>query len=128
VLVSAAANTVVAVAGWFMLPFLISALLPNYIEGTAAAQWMLWVGWMGSFSVFSNVYMVIQKNMDRLWSYVAGVLAWMACCFVLNKAMGFDMIIFPIATIVGFLFIYLVDAINFRRYYLQHIKNTTPGS
>ncbi len=125
VLVSATANLVVAVAGWFLLPFFISNLLPNYIEATAAAQWMLWVGWMSSFSVFSNVYMIVQKNMDRLWSYVAGVLAWLGCCFLLNKIMGFDIIIFPIATMVGFVFIYLVDAVNFRRYYLQHSKSVS---
>lgn len=122
VLVSAAANTVVAVAGWFLLPFLIKSLLPNYVEATAAAQWMLWVGWMASFSVFSNVYMIIQKNMDRLWSYVAGVAAWLICSFVLNKVMGFNLIIFPLATMVGFVFIYAVDVINFRRYYLYYSK------
>lgn len=127
VLVSAAANLVVALAGWFLLPLLISNLLPNYVDATAAAQWMLWVGWMGSFSVFSNVYMIVQKNMDRLWSYIAGVLAWMACCFLLNKIMGFDIIIFPIATLIGFVFIYLVDAVNFRRYYLQHSKSVSGG-
>lgn len=123
VLASVVVNTLLCGAGWFLLPVLIKGFLPNYIDGTAAAQWMLWVGWIGSFSVFSNIYMVIQKNMDRLWSYVAGVVAWLICSLVLNKVIGFNLVIFPIATIVGFVFIYAVDIINFRRYYVYYSKN-----
>ena len=121
-IVSVIVNTVMAVAGWFLLPFFVQKLLPNYIEGTRAAQWMLWVGWLGSFSVFSNVYMVIQKNMDRLWSYIAGIAAWLLVCFVMYRIIGFNMVIFPIATLIGYLFIYLVDAVNFRRYYLFFVN------
>lgn len=127
VLAATVANTVVAIVGWFVMPMVISKLLPNYIEGTAAAQWMLWVGWLGGFAVFSNVYMIIQRNVDRLWSYLAGVAAWLIACFALYHYWGFNMIIFPIAMLIGFVFIYIVDIINFRRYNQLYAKGQLGG-
>ncbi|MFZ4057308.1 MAG: lipopolysaccharide biosynthesis protein [Ferruginibacter sp.] len=116
-------NGVAAVAGWLLIPYFVQLLLPNYIDGTAAAQWQLIAGWLGSLTVFSNIYMIIEKNMDRLWSFLSGIGIWFLACILLYQNLGFNLIIFPLATIAGLLAIYLVDVFNFYRY-AHTIQNT----
>jgi hypothetical protein len=106
----------IAAVGWQVLPYFVQKFFPNYFEGVPAAQWSLIAGCVGYILVFSNVYMIIQKNVDRLFSFVTGIAAWLISLFVLVKLNGYSLSIFPISMMVAYIFIFLVDVLNFKRY------------
>lgn len=106
----------IAAVGWQVLPYFVQKFFPNYFEGVPAAQWSLIAGCVGYILVFSNVYMIIQKNVDRLFSFVTGIAAWLISLFILVKLNGYSLSIFPISMMVAYIFIFLVDVLNFKRY------------
>lgn len=115
-------NAIVLVAGWLLLPFIVSWLLPNYIAGVEAAQWMLVVSLVSILSIFSNVYMVIKKNIDRLKAYLIGMLVWAILLYYFHFSGIFDLTIFPKALIAGYAAMLLTDAFFYRRYYLLSLQ------
>lgn len=106
---------------WYLLPLLVKKLIPNYIDGLEAAQWMLVFSLLSVFSIFSNIYMVINKNFDRLKTYIFGMLAWASTIFINFYVFGneFDLPIFPKAMIVGYLIMYAFDLLFYNKYRLE---------
>jgi len=109
-------NSLLVVGGWVILPYFVKFFLPNYVEGIKAAQWSLLVGLIAIFSVYANVYMVIQRNTDRLKSYVTGFVIWAIVLFAFCHFRGFDLVIFPQAMLFGYVGIYTVDFFFYTRY------------
>lgn len=109
-------NAAVVVAGWFILPYFIKFLLPNFVDGTMAAQWSLLVGLLSIFNVFSNIYMVVQKNMYRLTSYLTGFSIWLICLFTLYTFRGFSLQMFPQSMCMAYIGIYSMDIYFFRKF------------
>lgn len=109
-------NTVLAVVGWLLLPLFVETFLPNYRDGIAAAQWMLLAGALSSFGVYSNVYMVVKRNTERLISYVAAMLVWAASLLILLQWRGPVLEIMPQSLLVAYAAMYLVNGWHFRKY------------
>lgn len=116
-------HIIVAIIGWFLLPIVVEMFLPNYIEGTEAAQWMLIVSLVSVLVIFSNIYMVINRNTDRLKSNVLGMLVWFIAVYVQYKWYGFDLIIFPISLVIGYLSSFIIDGYFFNKYYINSLNN-----
>lgn len=89
--------------GWWLIPIIVEEILPKYIEGIIAAQWMLIVGCLGVFNVYGNVYNVVKDQKNRLVSYICAVLFWLLTVWILYKLNGFDLSIFPKAMVIGYL-------------------------
>lgn len=106
----------VAVVGWWLLPYFVELLLPNYQDGLDAARVSLLVGSVAVLSVFSNVYMIVQRNRHRLISYVTGFVVWAISLVILLETRGFELIHFPLAMLVAYAGIYAVDFYFLRRY------------
>lgn len=115
----------IALIGWFLLPIVVEWLLPNYIEGVPAAKWMLLALVASVFVIFSNVYPVIKKNMDRLKTFTLGILVWGIIVFTYNYFYGFNLIIFPIAMAFGYFSTFLFDLHFYYKYYKLE-KNNIP--
>jgi O-antigen/teichoic acid export membrane protein len=102
--------------GWVVLPQAIVQFLPQYEAGIAAAQWMLVVGFIEVFNVLPVVYNVIQKQRDRLLSFLAGVSAWTIAVIGLVQIRGFELVVFPQAMLIGFLVMLIMNSIHLYRY------------
>jgi len=109
-------NVMIAIFASLFLPHFIKFLLPNYIEGLSAAQWMLWVGAFTVLGVFQNIYMAINKNKDRLYSFLAGILAWVVTLILLITFKGPRLDILPQSLLVAYFVIYIVDFLHYRTY------------
>src|SRR5690606_7190890 len=116
-LISIVVYTIILIIGWPMLPHIVQWLLPNYTQGVPAAQWMFVVALLSSFGVFSNIFMVVQKNQHRLVGYVLGMLAWFVY-LNFNSIQGIeDLVIFSQAVLVGVIFITLSDFTYYLLYF-----------
>lgn len=113
----------IAIIGWFLLPIVVEWLLPNYIEGVPAAKWMLVALVVSVFGIFSNVYPVIKKNMDRLKTFTFGILVWGIIVYAYYYLYGFDLKIFPIAMAFGYLSTFLFDLHFYYKYYKLEKSN-----
>ena len=110
-------NTLVLAVGWFLLPIAVAYILPNYVDGVEAAQWMFIVSLLGILSIFSNVYMVIKRNFDRLKAYIVGIVVWALVVLYYHLTIPFDLVIFPKALIAGYIATFIVDAFFYYKYY-----------
>lgn len=117
-------SVVVVFIGWFVLPYLVNLFLPNYTEGIEAAQWMLPVALLGPLTVFSNVYMIIQKNHHRLISFLIGVGCWFLFLFSMQNFTTLSLKLFSQAFFVGLLAILIVDAL----FYFGYIRKEKIGT
>jgi hypothetical protein len=95
--------------GWWLLPVFIELLLPNYIEGIVAAQWMLLVGLLSLTNVFSNVYNIVKDQKNRLICYLSGFTVWIVSVFGLKLVNGFKLEIFPQAMIPALIIMALLN-------------------
>lgn len=120
-LVSLSIYTFILLVGWSLLPKVVAVVLPNYIEGVEAAQWMFLVAIVSSFAIFSNTYMVFKKNHHRLISYSFGILVWFL--FIINHSITSltDLVIFSQALLLGYVAVNICDGC-FYYYYIQQEK------
>ena len=120
-LVSLSIYTFILLVGWSLLPKVVAVVLPNYIEGVEAAQWMFLVAIVSSFAIFSNIYMVFKKNHHRLISYCFGMLVWFL--FIINHSITSltDLVIFSQALLLGYVAVNICDGC-FYYYYIQQEK------
>lgn len=90
-----------AVVGAIVLPVVIPFILPNYVDGIVAAQWMLFVPAVQSFGALNNIYNVIGNQKWYFFSLVTG--AVIGSLFVLWKinTTGFYLEIFPQGMLLG---------------------------
>lgn len=107
--------------GWYILPIIVDSFLPNYVGGVKAAQWMLIVAFISIFAVFSNIYMVMKKNMDRLKAYIIGMFVWGISVYFMNQFHGFKLENFSIALLLGYTATYIVDFYFYKMYYKKGI-------
>lgn len=108
-------NLLLIIGGWILLPFFIKTVVPNFTEGVTAARWSLIVGLLGIFSVFSNIYMVVQKNTLRLVGYLTGFVFWLSSLYIIYKTRGFAIEMFPQAMCFAYLGFYIMDIYFFRK-------------
>lgn len=117
-LISFGVYTILLFVGWSLLPYVVEFLLPNYVEGIHAAQWMFVVALVSAFGVFSNIFMVVQKNHHRLVGFTLGILAW----FVYLRSQSIqdisDLVVFSQAVLVGLVFITVSDFV----FYFLYLK------
>ena len=90
-----------AVVGCFLLPFVIPFILPKYVDGIVAAQWMLFVPVVQSFGALNNIYNVIKKQQWYFFSLITG--ATIGSLFILWKinTTDFYLEIFPQGLLLG---------------------------
>ncbi|MCW2120275.1 O-antigen/teichoic acid export membrane protein [Flavobacterium sp. 7A] len=88
--------------GWFSLPYFVKLLIPNYLDGVKAGQWMLITGFIGLFNVWTNIYNVVNNQKAKLFSFLLGVVGWLITLGLLYKIKGFALEIFPQSMAVGF--------------------------
>jgi O-antigen/teichoic acid export membrane protein len=108
--------TIMVFVGWWILPYFVEILLPNYMAGIYAAQWMLVVGFIEVFNVLANVYNVVRKQRDRLFSYLSGMVAWALSIIILYQVNGFALDIFPKAMLAGFIVMLFINLNHIRGY------------
>lgn len=87
-LVALALGTLAALTGWVMVPFFVERLLPAYQPGVEAAQWACLTGIAMAFSVFNNVFNVIQRQDIYLIGLGIGLAVFFTAWFALTRAMG----------------------------------------
>jgi O-antigen/teichoic acid export membrane protein len=109
ILISLLIYTLILFTGWPLLPKVVEIVLPNYMAGVEAAQWMLLVALVSSFAVFSNIYMVIKKNQHRLISYSIGIGVWLLYILSHSVSSISDLVIFSKALLFGYIAITLCD-------------------
>ncbi|MDI9257707.1 lipopolysaccharide biosynthesis protein [Flavobacterium sedimenticola] len=114
----------ILIVGWPLLPKVVDFVLPNYVEGVEAAQWMLLVALVSSFAVFSNIYMVVKKNHHRLISYFIGITVWLLF-IIFNRVDSIqDLVVFSKALFYGYLAVNICDGC-FYYYYLKANRFTS---
>jgi O-antigen/teichoic acid export membrane protein len=101
--------------GWVLLPIFVETLLPNYIPGIVAAQWMLIVGVLEPTTAISNIYNVMKNQRDRLLMYLTGIFCWAITIYGLHLVFGFSLLIFPVGMVVAFLIMFLFNLLHVRR-------------
>lgn len=118
-LISVGAYILILLIGWPMLPYFVEWLLPNYVEGVYAAQLMFIVALVSSLGVFSNIFLVIQKNQHRLVGFTIGISAWFIFLTFHSIRKVSDLFIFSQAVLVGLVCITICDFI-FYYFYLRN--------
>ena len=66
--------------------------------------------------------MVIQKNIDRLYSFIAGVLVWVIALYVLYVFQGSNLEILPQSLLFAYFAMYFVNFIHFRKYAINGVN------
>jgi len=105
---------VVIPIGWLILPGFIDKFIPNYHDGILAGQWMLIAGFVSILNVSSGIYNVVNRQKERLITFLTGFVFWFLSLIILYKLKGFSLEIFPQALSLGYLTIFLLN-INFIR-------------
>lgn len=105
---------------YFIIPYLVHYLLPQYNEGIYVAQWSLALLIINGFSVYNLIFNVIKRQKDYFVSIAVGIIVFVVFLLLLNMNWGFKLIYFPIAMIAGRI-IQLVIAYLFLKSYLKII-------
>lgn len=106
--------------GWFALPYFVKLLIPNYLDGIKAGQWMLITGFISLFDVWTNIYNVVNNQKEKLFSFLFGVAGWLITLGLLYKTKGFSLEIFPQSMAVGFVLILIYTLLYV--YKNKHLK------
>jgi hypothetical protein len=93
-----------AIIGVYLLPIIVPIILPNYIDGILAAQWMLFIPVAQSFTSLNSIYNVLKKQKWYLISLLFG--AFIGSLFMIIKLNygGFRLEIFPQGLVIGTIF------------------------
>lgn len=91
----------VAVAGCLLLPVIVPYILPKYVEGIRAAQWMMFIPVALSFGSINHIYNVTKKQQLYFVSLITGVIVGTAYIFIKYTISGFDLVIFPQGLLLG---------------------------
>jgi O-antigen/teichoic acid export membrane protein len=88
------------VTAW-LLPYIVPVLLPKYVDGIKAAQWMVFVPAVQSFGALNNIYNVVKKQGWYFFSLITGALFGTAYILLMYRANGFELEVFPQGIILG---------------------------
>ena len=91
----------VAIIGAILLPIVIPVILPKYIEGVAAAQWMIFVPVVRSFGALNNIYNVVKKQKWYFVSLVSGAIIGSLFIVWQFSKYSFYLEVFPQGLIIG---------------------------
>lgn len=93
----------IAIAGSILLPVIIPWILPKYVDGIPAAQWIIFIPVMYSFEIINNIFNVTGKQKLYFISLLFGAIVGTLFIFfnLLNKE--FDLLIFPKGMVLGIL-------------------------
>lgn len=94
---------ITAILAALLLPKVVSILLPQYIDGIYAAQWMCFVPVVQSFDVLNNIYNVVKKQKWLLISLIIGALVGLLFIIVSIKINLFYLAVFPQGLLIGIL-------------------------
>ena len=91
----------IALIGFYLLPIVIPFILPNYVGGIEAAQYMLFVPVLRSFGSLNNIYNVLKKQRLYFFSLLTGAL--IGSLFILLKiySQDFSLEFFPQGMLIG---------------------------
>lgn len=84
-----------------LLPIVIPFLLPKYIGGIQAAQWMAFVPLVQSFGAITNIFNVVKKQKWYLISYLIGAILGSIYILCMLYIYEFNLIYFPQGLILG---------------------------
>lgn len=93
--------TSISVVGVLLLPLIIPYILPKYVDGIRAAQWMMFVPVVSSFGSLINIYNVVKKQKWYFISLVTGSI--IGSLFILRQIQqrGFYLEVFPQGLLIG---------------------------
>jgi hypothetical protein len=91
----------IAVLGTFIIPLVIPYLLPNYVNGIRAAQWMMFVPAVQSLGLMNNLFNVAKKQKWYFISLLAGAIGGTLYILIRLQLSNFDLVIFPQGLIIG---------------------------
>jgi O-antigen/teichoic acid export membrane protein len=116
VLISAIILFLIIPIAWLVLPILVNKYIPNFIDGIEASRWSLVTGFIALFNVWTNIYNVVGKQKQKLFSFIFGIIAWVTSLLLLYKLYGFRLEIFPQSMAFGYLVILLYNLIFIYKY------------
>lgn len=90
--------------GWYLLPILVPLLLPKYNDGISAAQWIIFIPLVQSFSSLGNIYVAVQKMKYLLWSNSLGGILSLIFLYFAYFSSGFSLDIFAQSFLLGSFF------------------------
>lgn len=90
-----------AIIGVYLLPILVPIILPNYVDGILAAQWMLFIPVAQSFSSLNSIYNVLKKQKWYLISLLVGAITGSSFMIIKLNYVGFSLEIFPQGLVLG---------------------------
>ncbi len=85
-----------------LLPYIVPILLPKYVDGIKAAQWMVFVPVVQSFGALNNIYNVVKKQGWYMFSLVFGALIGTTYTLYFNSTIGLALEFFSQGMILGF--------------------------
>jgi len=91
----------IATVGALLLPVIIPWLLPKYVGGIVAAQWMLFVPAAQSFGALNNIYNVVKKQKWYFVSLLVGALVGSLYVWLMFHYRGFELVTFPKGLLLG---------------------------
>ena len=103
---------------YYLLPIFIPFLLPKYIDGIAAARWIVFIPLVLSFNSLLNIYNVIKKQKYLFIAYILG--AFVGSSYIYYQILNdkFSLIYFSQGLLISFLiqqilgFIFIKKIIN----------------
>ena len=84
-----------------LLPYIVPILLPKYVDGINAAQWMVFVPAIQSFGAINNIYNVVKKQGWYFFSLISGAIIGSIYILLMYQAKGFELEVFPQGIILG---------------------------
>jgi O-antigen/teichoic acid export membrane protein len=90
-----------SILGYFLLPFFVELLLPEYINGIGAAQWTIFIPLVMSLGALNNIYNVVGRQKYYLFSLVSGAVIGSLYVVITVTINGFSLETFPQGMLIG---------------------------
>lgn len=86
---------------WFILPYIVNFLMPQYNPGIKAAQWTLPLVLLSVLSIYNLIFNIVKRQQDYLWTLISGIGSFVIVLFICYWSKGYSLLIFPFAMICG---------------------------
>lgn len=91
----------IVITGVILLPTIIPIILPQYIDGIKAAQWILFVSLVSFFRAINNIYNVTKQQKYYFIALICGALVGTAYIYFRLAGAEFNLMVFPQGMIIG---------------------------
>lgn len=91
----------ICVLGFYLLPIVIPIVLPKYIDGIKAAQWIIFIPLVQSFSSIGNIFAAIKKMKYIIYSNLLGGIISLVYIFSMFNFYGFHLEHFAQGLLLG---------------------------